>query len=161
MDPYLLFYFHFIHPVRKKIEISRGDPIFSHYVPERKYSAWKGLAFEFLCFQSGQLIAEKLGFGAVNYEFGSWFSRNRNQDGGQIDLLFIRADRVITLCEIKFQDGKVGKDIMAEVEKKRNVLPNPKGYTIETVLISASPVTDDLAREKYFNRILLLENLFD
>jgi hypothetical protein len=75
--------------------------------------------------------------------------------------LFIRADRVITLCEMKFQDGKVGKGVIAEVERKRAALPNPKGYTIETVLITASPPTDDLVREGYFHRILLLEDLFD
>jgi len=37
---------------------------------------------------------------------------------------------------------------------------NPKDYTIEAVLITASRPTEDLVREQYFNRILTLSDLF-
>ena len=96
----------------------------------------------------------------MNYECGSWFPRSSEGKSCQIDFLYISADRVVTLCEIKFRDQKIGKGIINEVEKKRTLFPNPKKLTIETVLITASAPTEDLVQEKYFNRILLLEDLF-
>jgi hypothetical protein len=65
-------------------------------VPDRKHGVWRGLAFELVCFQHSHIVAEKLGFSAVNYECGSWFSQAPGQARHQIDLLFVRADRVIT-----------------------------------------------------------------
>ncbi len=160
VDPYLLFYFRFIQPSLRKIRESTAEPVFSRFVPDRKHDVWRGLAFELVCFQHSHIVAEKLGFSAVNYECGSWFSQAPGQARHQIDLLFVRADRVITLCEIKFQDKKIGKGIIAEVEKKRQGLANPKRFTVETVLVTASDVTEDLKKEKYFNQIVQLEDLF-
>lgn len=62
-------------------------------------------------------IAEKLGFSAVNYNFGAWFDKS-DTIGTQIDLVFIRAEKVITLCEIKYQKYNIGKEVIDEVEKK-------------------------------------------
>ena len=159
-DPYLVFYFRFIAPALRKIRQSRGRPAFSKFVPENKYDVWRGHAFEYLCYRHSHLVAEKLGFGAVNFDSGPWFTRGGVAEGAQIDLVFFRADRVITLCEIKFQDSPIGKAVIDEVERKRAIFPNPKRQTIEKVLITASPATDDLRRERYFNRILSLEDLF-
>jgi len=39
-------------------------------------------------------------------------------------------------------------------------LPNPGKFTIETVL-NIAPPPKDLLRERYFNRILRLEDLFE
>ena len=129
-------------------------------MPDAKYRVWAGLAFEHLCRQHSRQIAERLGFGAVNFEAGSWFSKSADGAGAQIDLLFLRADRVATVCEIRFQAANIGKGIVREVEHKVQTLRVPRGYTVERVLISASPITADLEREGYFNRILYLEDLF-
>lgn len=159
VDPFLLFYFRFIRPSLRRIKQAHVSS-FSTFVPDKRYAVWRGLAFESLCRQHSQLIADKLGFGAVQYDSGSWFSRNQKDGGSQIDLLFIRADRVMTLCEIKFQDASIGTAVIADIEKKVAALPNPKGLTLERVLITASPPTADLIREGHFNRILQLEDLF-
>lgn len=159
-DPYLLFYFRFIQPSMKQIKEGTVEPVFSRFVKDRDYDVWCGLAFEFVCLRHAGPIAEKLGFSAVNYRWGSWFSRASEERGTQIDLLFVRADRVITLCEGKFQAGKNGKGIIDEVERKRSAFPNPKNFTVETVLITASPPTEDLLEEGYFSRILRIEDLF-
>ena len=159
-DPYLVFYFRFIAPVLGRIRQSKGRPSLTKYVPDNRFDVWRGQAFEYLCYRHSQLIAEKLGFGAVSYRCGPWFQRGEAGHGAQIDLVFQRADRVITLCEIKFQSASIGKSVIEEVEQRRAAFPNPKRHTIETVLITASPATDDLRRERYFNRILSLEDLF-
>lgn len=159
-DPYLLFYFQFIHPSIRKINRTGSKAFFKNYVPDNRYDVWRGYAFESICIKHSQLISEILGFGAVQFESGSWFSRSSNAEVSQIDLVFLRADKVVTICEIKFRERKIGKGVISEVERKCKAFPNPKGWTIETVLITASPPTKDLANERYFNRILLLEDLF-
>ena len=105
-------------------------------------------------------IAERLGFGAVNYEAGSWFQRADSSPGAQIDLMFVRADRVVTLCEVKYRDGKIGKAVIKEVEAKIATYPNPKKMSVEPVLITASQPTPELAEAGFFTRILTLEELF-
>lgn len=159
-DPYLLFYFRFIQPSLRKIQRSRTQPTLSKYVSDQELDTWRGLAFEYVCWQHADVLAERLGFGAVNYECGPWFTRGGPNPGAQIDLIFMRQDRVITLCECKFRDAPIGRGVIEEVERKRHALPNPKRQTIETALITASPPTDDLVRERYFNRILQVGDLF-
>lgn len=159
-DPYLLFYFNFIYPHLKKIN-QAGNPFpLTHFLPEKKYAPWQGLAFERVCHQHHRLIAEKLGFGAVRYNAGSWFQKGRENAGAQIDLIYTRADGVLTLCEIKFTRRKIGKEIIGDVEKKVIALPNPAKLTIETVLITAAEPAKSLVDEGYFNAILTIETLF-
>ena len=130
-DPYLLFYFRFIKPALRKIKQPRGVATLSDFVSQNKYDVWRGHAFEAVCYRHSQLIAEKLGFGRDNYEFGSWFTRSEDARGAQIDLVFLRDDNVVTLCEMKFWDQAIGKGVIDEVERRRLAFPNPKRRTIE------------------------------
>jgi hypothetical protein len=78
----------------------------------------------------------------------------------QIDLIFDRADHVLTVCEIKYTQIETGTEVIEEFEKKLRQFPNPKKKTIEKVLISASGATDALHAKAYFDRIITLENIF-
>ena len=115
---------------------------------------------ERLCLTHAHLIAARLGFSSVNYQAGSWFARADSDPGAQIDLMFIRADRVITLCEAKYRSGKIGRGVVKEVEAKVATYANPSRMPIEPVLISASEITRDLRDERYFSDILTLEDVF-
>jgi len=161
VDPYLLFYFRFIEPHRKRISRSRGRASLSTYVTDRQYDVWRGLAFEKLCLQHSHIIAQKLGFSAVKYDVGPWFQRSQDGRGAQVDLLFLRADRVATVCEIKCQRKPIGKGVIAQVEKKKEIFSNKNGYTLEQVLVTTSPPSETLQKERYFSRILTIEDLFD
>jgi AAA+ ATPase superfamily predicted ATPase len=159
-DQYLLFYFRFVHDRRDQINRLRGQVPRSQLLPDRSYRSWRGLAFERVCYVHRQEIASRLGFGAVSYEAGSWFGKGASDRTTQIDLLFSRADGVITLCEVKFTDEKVGLDVIREVERKIEILPNPKHRSIERVLISASEPTRQLRDTGYFDTILGLDVFF-
>ena len=130
------------------------------FVSDRSYAAWIGLAFEYLCYSHHQELAQVLGFGAVNYEVGSWYAKGHEGRKTQIDLLFFRADKVITLCEIKFLDTAVGVGVLRDVKQKVAMFPNPKQHTLEKVLITASAPTSTLSSEGYFHRIVTLDELF-
>lgn len=82
-----------------------------------------------------------------------------NKDGVQIDLLFERHDPVVTICELKYYDGLIGKWIIDEVERKVNILDHTK-KTVEKVLITTNGVTKDIADTNYFSKVVLIEELF-
>lgn len=65
--------------------------------------AWHGVAFEEVCWQHIQQIKRALEIGGVKSSLSAWNVRgDENQDGTQIDLLIIRNDNVVNLCEMKF-----------------------------------------------------------
>ncbi len=162
-DPYLRFYLRFIRPQRARIAASpKGLPL-HQALPDRRYAVFMGLAFERFCHWHADLLAEKLGFSAVAYDCGPWFRRQHLTTGAQIDLLFRRADRVTTLCEIKFRKH-VGREVIADVEHKVAALsasgsPLESAGAIERVLVTAYPPTQDLRDEGYFARILTVDEL--
>ncbi|MCP4605537.1 MAG: ATP-binding protein [Proteobacteria bacterium] len=159
-DPYLRFYFTFVHHKRRQISQFAGGTSVSQFLPSPKYNTWRGLAFESICYAHRQEIAAKLGFSAISYYSGSWFAKGDEQLKTQIDLLFDRADGVVTICEIKFTDKKIGLEAIGEMEKKIDIFPNPKQRTVEKVLISAAPPTDQLVKTGYFHSILSIDALF-
>jgi AAA+ ATPase superfamily predicted ATPase len=159
-DPYLHFYFRFIEPQRAVIQ--NGD--FQRY-PQRAldthtYRQWLGGAFERFCREQSMTIAEILGFSAVRFRAGTFFRRGNVTDfGAQVDLLFDRADKVYTVCEVKYQDAPTGVDVIGEVERKIQSLPVNRGRSIQKVLITSSGITKGLQERAYFDRILTLEEL--
>jgi AAA+ ATPase superfamily predicted ATPase len=159
-DPYLHFYFRFIEPQRSAIQ--NGD---FHRQPQRamdtrSYRQWLGSAFERYCREQAAMIAEALGFSAVQYRAGTYFRRGNVTDfGTQIDLLYDRADKVWTVCEVKYQDAPIGVDLIPEVERKLQSLPTSRRRSIHKVLITASGITKGLLERAYFDRVLTLEDL--
>jgi len=64
-------------------------------------------------------IAEILGFSGIDFIAGPYFeSKRKDENGIQIDLAFSRSDNVITLCEMKYSNPPISKDVIPEVEKK-------------------------------------------
>jgi hypothetical protein len=127
-------------------------------LPDKRYGIFLGLAFEHFCFQHADLIAKRLGFSAVAYDHGSWFQKADLATGAQVDLLFKRADKVITLCEVKYRE-QVGRQVIAEVEKKAAALAAFRGFTVEKVLISALPPSKEVLQAGYFSQILSADDL--
>lgn len=159
-DNYLQFYFRFLFPNRQKIKegfyLKKPFPL--HLF--QPYHIWLGLAFEQFCYHHHDVLAQKLGFSAVDYRYGSFFKREDQKTGHQIDLLFLRADQVVTLCEIKFKNRPIGKEVIPEVLKKVEGINLKKHPTIEPVLITASSPTKELVSEGFFTQIITLEELF-
>jgi uncharacterized protein len=161
-DPFLHFYFKFIEPIQGGIQ--NGD--FTKYpervIDTRSYSQWLGFSFERFCRQNASLIADRLGFGQVRYRSGVYFRRGTvSEYGAQIDLLFDRADRVYSACEVKYQDAPVGTEVIGEMERKITALEIGKTRSVHKVLISSSGITDGLKKRHYFDTVLSIEDLFD
>lgn len=161
-DNYLRFYFKFIFPLMDRIQQGDYNDAPLHALNKESFQTWLGLSFERFCRKSSQLIASIIGFSAVKYKSGVFFNRkmNKEQAGYQIDLIFDRADHVLTVCEIKYTLGKTGVEVIEEFEKKLSQLPDLGKKTVEKVLITASGATDALINRAYFDRIITLEDIF-
>lgn len=159
-DSYLRFYFKFIAPLSDRIEQADFNPSPVLALNKAYYQKWLGLSFERFCRKHSQLIAKIIGFSAVRYKSGTFFNRAtiKEERGYQIDLLFDRADGVLTICEIKYTEGKTGTEVIDEFEKKLALLPR-SNKTIERVLITAAGPTEALINRGYFDRIITLGEL--
>jgi AAA+ ATPase superfamily predicted ATPase len=161
-DSYLRFYFKFLSPLVDRIQQGdyNTDPL--HALNKESYQKWLGYSFERFCRKHSQLVARIIGFSAVRYKSGVFFNRGTIKEdmGYQIDLLFDRADHVITICEIKYTQSKTGIEVIEEFEHKIQRIPDQKGKTIEKVLITASGASDSLLKRAYFDRVITLEDIF-
>lgn len=161
-DNFLMFYFKFIKSIEKQIMNGDFDRSPTRAINMDAYRKWQGYAFERFCRQNHRLFAQKLGFEDVRYQSGVYFNRAIEKDipGYQIDLLYAREDKVFTICEIKYTQSKVNPSVIDEFENKLSHFHNPKNYTIQKVLISLHGPSDTLISRGYFDRSIVLSDIF-
>ncbi len=161
-DAYMQFYFRFIKPQLKGIENGDFKSNPQEALNMTTYQQWLGYAFERFCRKSHRQIAALLGFKGVKYRSGAYFSRKtaKEEPGFQIDQLFDRDDRVMTICEVKYSQTPISTKVIDEFEKKLELLPNLEKKTIQKVLITNRGVDAALHRRAYFDVILTLEDFF-
>lgn len=64
---------------------------------------WRGVAFEQVCWQHIQQIKRGLGIEGVKTSVSTWNVKgNETKTGAQVDLLIMRDDNIVNLCEMKF-----------------------------------------------------------
>ena len=121
-----------------------------------------GSLLSVFCRNKHRLIAKILGFHGIHYSSGAFFNRASQEidSGFQFDLVFDRDDKVITMCEIKYTQAKIGIDVIEEFERKLQFFPNKKNKTIQKILISPEGANDSLQSRHYFDRVITLEEIF-
>jgi len=160
-DAYLRFYFTFIKPNLKAIEAGVNNQQFKEFWAKPVFYTWVGRAFELTCVQHAQQIADILRFSGIQFTCGPYFAPPSKDNGGvQIDLVFNRADNVLTVCEIKYGQNYSESSIVESMEKKLGVLRKQfPDKTILPVLIAAHEPPESLKHKGYFQRIILAHEL--
>ena len=139
MDPYCLFYFEFIESWKG------GDARhWSKNCNSPRVNAWRGRAFERVCFWHLPQIKARLGISGVEADAYSWRGSAKEAGDGmaQIDMLIDRADGVIDICEIKYSvlPYELGKEedarIVRRIETFRSASRTRK--SVRSILISAA-----------------------
>ena len=65
--------------------------------------AWRGVAFEQVCWQHISQIKRALEIGGVRTSISAWNVLGVEQKkGAQIDFLILRDDNIVNMCEMKF-----------------------------------------------------------
>lgn len=120
IDPFCLFYLRFVDG-QKEMDSS----FWMNTVQSPKINAWRGYAFEDLCLRHINQIKHSLQIGGISSTQSSWaVTGNKEQEGTQIDLLIIRKDNVVNLCEMKFysEEFKVNKEYHKTLVHRTNIL---------------------------------------
>lgn len=104
-------------------------------------SAWSGYAFENLCLRHSAQIKKALGMAAIAASVSTWRHqpKAKGETGAQIDMLFDRADGVITVCEMKFSekeyaiDKAYARELRSKIEVFRRVTATRKAVFLAIV----------------------------
>lgn len=160
-DNYLHFYFNFIRPIQSKIENGDYNEVPQSAIKMDSYAKWLGFAFERWCRKYSRVIAKILGFSGVQYRSGAYFSRatNKKDPGYQIDLVFDRADKVYTICEMKYLQSPAGIKVIGDMERKLSFFPNKGKNTIHKVLICNEGADTAVLNRVYFDHVITYKDL--
>ena len=94
----------------------------------------------------------------MDYSFGPMFlesdSKTRKGMTHQIDLVFQRADNVVTVCEARYRDHPETRSIISEIEAKVAALNLGARKTVQRVLITKSIPSNEVIRSGYFYKII-------
>jgi uncharacterized protein len=155
-DEFIRFYYLFIYPSRNLIrDNTRSKDIYDILIPQRRYYSWKGRAFEGIVQKHAMEIAEKIGLGVVVKSFGSYFLRG--EGGPQIDLIFLRTDKTMSVCEIKYSENviQLTRALQTQIRTQKEFLQRRfPGKRIEHYLITNQKTTASVIQSDYFHRII-------
>jgi hypothetical protein len=166
-DEYLQFYFKFIKPKVRQINAEKfiHNPLSG--MNNRSFSISMGFAFERWCRKNEIFLARMMNFGNVEYKAGAFFNRSTtsNMPGFQIDLMYIRKDHRIIVCEIKYHDvnirSNLEKEITQKIELFREYNEKYKNYTFEKALITTEGLNEAQSRRDFFDYVITYDHLFD
>lgn len=160
IDPFSYFYLTFLD---KAIDNRNIDWI--NIEDSNRVLTWKGYAFENVCWNHIPQIKMALQIGGVSTTEALWSKRgDENTRGTQIDLIIVRKDNVVHMCEIKFYNDEfeVDKDYHLILERRKKMLREhiSKRATIHNTLIT----TYGLRKTNYFGdfvHVLTIDQLFE
>ena len=159
-DPYIRLYLNFLEP--HLTQIRSGKPnLFINLTGTPQFNSWLGLACEILCLEHSYELATLMGFSNVRYNSGPFFlTGQRNlKRGVQVDLVYKRMDRVLTVCEIKYRSSALSASVIEEVDRKVELLPKKGNLTIQKALITKEKVSSEILKRGYFSHIVTLDQL--
>ncbi len=162
IDEFCLFYLHWIKNYP-------GHKIGSDYWLEESqrstYKSWAGYAFEAICTKHVDQITRTLGIKGARV-ITSWrcLAKSENESGAQIDLVLVRNDNAITLCEIKHtkEPFLINKSYAKNLNNKIDMFQKETNTKDQLFLamISAKGVKKNMYSENLIDGIVILEDLF-
>ena len=158
VDPFCLFYLHFVDGGKRV-----NERFWQQSATSQPVVSWRGYAFENVCFNHMDQIKSALGISGVNTSSSAWSKRGDDESGTQIDLLIIRDDNIVNMCEIKYYGGDfaVDKTYYKTLLRRQEMLASevaPK-VAVRSTLIT----TFGLVRNEYsgvFANVITLDELF-
>jgi hypothetical protein len=110
IDEYCNFYLRWIEPLHGSIQDSY---YWQKQIGKPRFYNWAGLAFESLCFKQLKQINARLGIAGLTTQLCSF-----KNEKCQIDLLIMRSDNCIHLCEVKYSD----RPFILTLQEAKNIL---------------------------------------
>lgn len=97
IDNFSLFWLKYVETQQKESTFMNDN------ITSESMRAWRGIAFEQVCWQHVNQIKLALQIGGVKTSVSTYnYKGEDDKKGAQIDMLITRADNVVNLCEMKF-----------------------------------------------------------
>ncbi len=159
VDSFCLFYLRFV-----KDSDSLNEHFFEQRMVDPRVNAWRGLAFENLCFQHIGEIKRALSIGGVKSEESGFFIKgNEKQEGAQVDLIIKRADNIVDVCEAKFYSDiyVMDKEAHLALVRRENAVGEclSRKEVIQHVLLTTYGLKENEYSDDY-SSVLTLDDLF-
>jgi AAA+ ATPase superfamily predicted ATPase len=154
-DEFVHFYLHFVLPHKRIIQEGGGPSLFKGTL-SKQLIPWMGFAFENYVMNNALYFAEKLGFSDKVVSYGPYFKKT---EGVQVDLLYLRSDKTLSVCEMKFRDAPISTEIIPEMESKLKKLPIKRNCSIHKVLLAPNGISEALRNSEYFDDVLVAEDM--
>ncbi|MDO4960434.1 MAG: ATP-binding protein [Eubacteriales bacterium] len=160
IDNFTLFYYAFMEK----------DISDAHFYENRlnmpEMNTWLGLAFERVCLEHTEKIKAKLGISGIQTTINSWHCKKDVENGlygCQIDLLIVRKDQVINLCEMKFSNSEFIPDADFENDIRRKIhdfqtATRTKNAIFPTLITSYGMVTN--THSGCIQNVITMDDLF-
>lgn len=157
VDSYTSFFLNFVEP---KVNFNTSTNFLNHIFPRPAFRSWLGHSFENVCLVHSKEIAKHLGFSGIEYSVGPYFTRERSNTQHELDLVYDRADRVLTVCELKYQDTPLGIGTAKKLQEK--IISNLElhGKTIQRVIVSNARGSKELERSSLIQEVVSVYDLF-
>lgn len=158
VDPLCIFWLHF----KEKKAISEEN-FWQQNLDNQTVVSWRGIAFENVCWCHLPQIKNALGISGVSTEFSAWTKKPDDERGLQIDMLIIRRDDVINMCEIKYysDDFKVDQKYYRTLLRRQTALLEEA--SAKTSVHSTLITTYGLVHNEYsgaFTDVVTMDDLF-
>jgi AAA+ ATPase superfamily predicted ATPase len=165
-DEYCYFYLKWLDPIKRQLKQNKTAKYWRNIINTPGYFGWLGYVFENICYKHISQIKKSLNIGE-NSLASPWryVPRNdANEKGVQIDLLFDRDDKAISVCEIKYTDKPFAIDkqyadkLKQKIEVFRKVTRTDK--QIFLTMISATGLKKTNYMKEMVDGVVMLDDLF-
>jgi predicted AAA+ superfamily ATPase len=166
-DPFIWFSLNWIEQLRNTpFSPGTGERQWQQLATTQRYQIWKGYVFETVCMYHEYEIRRALNIDSTLSFPGTFrrISKNKQEEGCQIDLLFDRADGVITLCELKYSkedfefDRKLAEDLKTRMRVFEDLTKTKK--RLSWTLILPTALKKNTWSEGLIDSVINIDSLF-
>lgn len=158
VDNFCLFWLKHVEPNQKDSSFMKD------HVTSGIMKAWRGVAFELICWQHIVQIKRALEIGGVRSSISSWNQQGDDDSTGvQVDMLIFRDDNIVNLCEMKFSgemyniDKEEEQKMMHRVEMLKSTLSTKQ--TVHLTLVTTNGLTPGKHSGKV-QKVVIADDLF-
>lgn len=150
IDNYTLFYNRFL---RRK---SYDENYWKNASNSGEINAWSGIAFERVCLEHIVQIKKALGISGVQTDVNSWKCEADPEKGilgSQIDLLIVRRDQIINVCEMKYSESTYVPNLEFDKAMRRKISDLQKKTKTRHAIHSTLVTTYEVEESSYAGNI--------
>ena len=159
VDPFCIFFLRFVEN-----QTGISNDFWLSNIESPSIAAWRGLAFENVCFNHIGQIKKALGISGISTSESAWTKQKGDEGGTQIDMLIVRKDNIVNMCEMKFYSSEVTVDSNYDKVLRNRVSLLSAHISRKMSISNVLVTTFGLKYNEYsgdFDHVIVMDDLFD